>query len=93
MKKQQSQVQTIQRTVPSRNATQDNGNINISGNAVAGFAFNTLGPFVISYDRIKKMAVWKATFVSEHLNTDESQLTKCFALVVCFACSSLGNSS
>jgi len=27
-KKQQSQVQTIQRTVPSRNATQDNGNIN-----------------------------------------------------------------
>jgi len=27
-KKQQSQVQTIQRTVTSRNATQDNGNIN-----------------------------------------------------------------
>jgi len=28
------------------------------------------------------MAVWKITFVSEHLNTDQSQLTKCFALVV-----------
>jgi len=27
-KKQQSQVQTIQRRVPSRNVTQDNGNIN-----------------------------------------------------------------
>jgi len=27
-KKQQSQVKTIQRTVPSRNATQDNGKIN-----------------------------------------------------------------
>jgi len=27
-KKQQSQVQTIQRTVSSRNVTQDNGNIN-----------------------------------------------------------------
>jgi len=31
--------------------------------------------------------------VSEHLNTDQSQLTKCFALVVCFACCSLDNSS
>jgi len=27
-KKQQSQIQTIQRTVASRNVTQDNGNIN-----------------------------------------------------------------
>jgi len=27
-KKQQSQIQTIQRTVTSRNVTQDNGNIN-----------------------------------------------------------------
>jgi len=34
------------------------------------FAFNAWGPFVISYDRIKKMAMWKTTFVSEHLNTD-----------------------
>jgi len=42
---------------------------------------------------IKKMAVWKTTFVSEHLSIDQSQLTKCFALVACFACCSLGNSS
>jgi len=26
--------------------------------------------------RVKKMAVWKTTFVSEHLDTDQSQLTK-----------------
>jgi len=56
----------------NRNTTQDNGNINISGKAVAGFAFNAWGPFVISYDRTTKMAVWKTTFVSEHLNTDQS---------------------
>jgi len=43
--------------------------------------------------RIMKMADWKTTFVSEHLNTDQSQLTKCFALVACFACCSLGDSS
>jgi len=24
------------------------------------------------------MVVWKITFVSEHLNTDQSQVTKCF---------------
>jgi len=46
----------------------------------------------VSYDRIKKMAVWKTTFVSEHLNTDQSQFTKCFALV-CFACCSIDDSS
>jgi len=39
------------------------------------------------------MAVWKITFVSEHLNTDQSQLTKCFALVACFACCRLGDYS
>jgi len=38
------------------------------------------------------MAVWKTAFVSEHLNADQSQLTKCYALV-CFACCSLDNSS
>jgi len=27
--------------------------------------------------RIKKMAVWKTTFVSEHLKADQSQFTKC----------------
>jgi len=64
-KKQQSQVQTIQRTVPSRNATQDNGNINNFWKGSRWFCFQR--PFVISYDRIKKMAIWKTTFVSEHL--------------------------
>ena len=42
--------------------------------------------------RIKKLAVWNNAFVSEHLNTDQSQLTKCFALVTCFACCSLDDS-
>jgi len=39
------------------------------------------------------MAVWKTTFVSEHLNTGQSQLVKWSALVACFACCSLGDSS
>jgi len=39
------------------------------------------------------MAVWKTTFVSEHLNTEQSQLAKCFALVACFTCCSLDDSS
>jgi len=38
------------------------------------------------------MTVGKTTFVSEHLNTDQPQLTKRFALVVCFACCSLDDS-
>jgi len=45
-KKQQSQVQTIQRTVPSRNATQDNGNINNFWKGSRWFCFQR--PFVIS---------------------------------------------
>jgi len=47
----------------------------------------------LSYDRIKKMVVWEFTFVSEHLNTDQSQWTKCFALVACFACCRRGDFS
>jgi len=39
------------------------------------------------------MAVWKITFVSEHLNTDQSQLTKCLTLIICFACCNFGDSS
>jgi len=43
--------------------------------------------------KIKKIAVWKTTFVSEHFDPDQSQLTKCFALVAYFPCCSLGYSS
>jgi len=39
------------------------------------------------------MAIWKNTFVTEHLNTDLDHLTKCFALVACFACCSLEDSN
>ena len=39
--------------------------------------------------RMKKIAVWKTTFMSEHLATDQSQMTKCFALVACVACCGL----
>jgi len=39
------------------------------------------------------MVVWKTTFCPSIYNTDQSQLTKCFALVACFACCSLGDSS
>jgi len=33
--------------------------------------------------RIKKISVWKIKFVFVHLNTDQSQLNKCFALGAC----------
>jgi len=49
--KQQSQLQTIQRTVTSRNLTYDNGNKTISGKAVAGFSVNIGEQCVISYDQ------------------------------------------
>jgi len=49
--------------------------------------------FVICYDRINKTAVQKTIFVSEHYDTIPSQLTKCFSLVACFACCSIGDSS
>jgi len=39
------------------------------------------------------MALWKITSVSEHFNTDQTQLTKCFALLAPFACCSLDDSS
>jgi len=39
------------------------------------------------------MAVWKTTFMAKHLNTKQSQLTKCFAFITCFACCSLDDSS
>jgi len=91
-KKQQSQIQTIQRTATSRNVTQDNGNINNFWKSNRWFCRQCLRPFVISYDQ-KKMAVWKTTFVSEHLKADQSQFAKCFALVAFFACCSLGDSS
>ena len=84
-KKQQSQVQTIQRAVHSRNATQDNGNINNFWKG-SRLAFNVWGPFVVSYDRIKKMAVCKTTFVSEHLNTDQFPLTNWVLCTCCMLC-------
>jgi len=49
-KKQQSQVQTIQITVTSRNVTQDNGNINKFWKGGRWFAVNAWGP-IISYEQ------------------------------------------
>ena len=92
-KKIQSQVQMIQRTVSSRNATQDNGNINIFRKAVASFVVNAWGPFVIYNDQNQENGCLKNYICAEHLNADQSQLTKCFALPACFACCSFGNSS
>jgi len=42
---------------------------------------------------MNKIAVWKTAFVSQHLNTDQSQVTRRFALVAWFVSCSLGNSS
>ena len=57
------------------------------------FCLQCLRTFCYFFQQNQKMAVWKTTFVSEHLNTDQSQLTKCFTLVVCFACCSIDDSS
>jgi len=74
-KKQRSQDQTIQRTVTSRNVTQDNGNIK---NLWKGSRWSSIpeGLLLFLTTRIKKMADWKTTFVSERLNKDQTQLTK-----------------
>ena len=50
-KKQQSRVETIQRTATTRNITQNNGNINNFWKGFAGFGVNAWGPVVISYDQ------------------------------------------
>jgi len=92
-KKQRSQVKTIQRTVPNRNATQDYGNINDFCQGSRWLCCQCLSTFCYFLRQNKKNAVWKITFVSEHLNTGQSQLTKCFALVACLACCSLDDSS
>ena len=90
-KKQQPKVQTIQRTA-IRDVTQHNGNINNFWKGSRWFCCHK-DLLLFHTTRIKKMAVWKTSFVSEHLKTDQFQLTKCFALVVCFACCSLCDSS
>jgi len=85
-------VLAIQRTFTSRNVNHDNGNIN---NFWKGSRWPSLPEDLLLFltTRIKKTAVWKTTFVFENLDTDQSQLTKCFALTACFACCSLGDSS
>jgi len=93
-KKQLSQVQTIQRTVISRIVTQDNDNTNNFWKGSGWFCRQCLRAFAISCGQNQENGcVWKTTFVSEHLNTDLSQLTMCFSLVACFACWSLGDLS
>ena len=76
--KQHSQIQTIQRTLTSKNVAQGNGNLNNFWKGSCCFCRQCLRTFFISYDQNIKMAFWKMTFVSEHLNTDQSQVTKCF---------------
>ena len=93
-KKQQTQIQTNQITVTTRKVTQDTGNINNFWKRQS-LVFLSMPEDLLLFltTRINKMAVWKTTYVSEHLNTDQYQLTKCFALVACFACCSLDDSS
>ena len=81
-KKQQSQVHTIKRTVTGTKASQDNGNINISGRAVAGFTVNAWGPFVISYDQDQ-----------ENGSLENYICVRAFALVACSICWILDDSS
>jgi len=60
--KQQSQVQTIGKTVASRNITKVNGNIN-SGKAVTNSVDTAWKPLIF----IKKTSAWKPAFVSSVL--------------------------
>jgi len=48
---------------------------------------------IISYKPESRKLLFRKLHLSEHLNTDQSQLTKRFALVACFACCSLGDYS
>jgi len=43
--------------------------------------------------RNRKMSVLKTKFMSQYFDTVQSQSTKCFAHVACFACCSLGDAS
>jgi len=92
--KQQSQVQTIQRLLASRNVTQINGNINKTlerqSQVLSLMPEDLLLLFITS--RIKT-SVWKTRFVFEYFDTVQSQSTRCFALVACSACCSLGDAS
>jgi len=78
-KKQQSQVQTIQRTVTRRNVTQDNGNITTLESQSLVLPSRLDDVLLFFTTRIKKMAVRQLHFVPEDLNTDQSKLAKCFA--------------
>jgi len=89
-KKQQTQVQTIQKTVTGRNVVLYKQILERQSLVLLLMPGN-LSLFLTT--GIRKTAVWKTTFVSEHLDTVQSQSTKCFALVACFACFSLGHSS
>jgi len=60
--KQQSQVQTIEKIVASRNVTKYNGNIN-SGKAVTNFVVTAWDPPIF----IKKTSAWKPAFASSVL--------------------------
>jgi len=93
-KKQQSQVQTILRAVTSGNVTEDKVKYKQFLERQS-LVFPSMPEDLLLFltTRIKKMAVCKTTSASKHLNTDQSQLTKCFALVACFVCCSLGDCS
>ena len=63
----------MQRTATTRNLTQDNRNINNFWKGSRWF-FPSMPEDLLLFltTRIKKMAVWKIAFVSEHFNTDQS---------------------
>jgi len=66
-KKQQTQIQTIQRTVTSSNAAQDNGNIkHFRKRQSLVLPSMPEDLLLLLTSRIKRMAVWKIAFVSEH---------------------------
>jgi len=96
VKKRQSQVQTIQRKVNSRKVTQVmhfRKYDQIPEMQSLVLLLVPGGPLSFLTTGIKKTSVWKTTLVSEHFDTDQSQMTKCFAFIACFAGCSLGDAS
>jgi len=73
VKKQQSQIQTLKRTITGRMESQDNGNIN---NFCKGqsLVLQSMPEDLLLFltTRIKKMALWKTTCAFEHLNHAKS---------------------
>jgi len=84
-----SQVQTIQRTVTRRNVTQVNGNKQIKEKQSLVLLLMPEDLMLFLTTAIKKAS----TCLQNYICAVQSQSTKCFALVACFTCCTLGDAN